>query len=124
MVEFRDMYGDLLHLEDAMDKYEWIIEYGSKYQALDAAHCIRENAVRGCQSPLWVKKIDGKLQCMGTSSIVNGLAAMICDWYNQATNQQRSDFTLNTLTDIGLAPLLSMGRQNGIANFIEKAKRI
>jgi sulfur transfer protein SufE len=61
---------------------------------------------------------------MGTSTIVNGIAAMICDWYNQATESQRREFSLNTLTDIGLAPLLSMGRQNGIANFIEKVKRI
>lgn len=124
MVEFRDMYADLLSLDDATEKYEWIIDYGSNYQALDAIHCVRDNAVRGCQSPLWVKRIDGKLQTMGTSTIVNGMAAMICDWYNQATEDQRKVFSLNTLTDIGLAPLLSMGRQNGISNFIEKVKRI
>jgi sulfur transfer protein SufE len=118
------MYSDLLDLDDAMDKYEWIIEYGSNYEALDAEHCVIDNAVRGCQSPLWVKRINNKLQVMGTSTIVNGMAAMISDWYNQATEQQRRDFSLNTLTDVGLAPLLSMGRQNGIANFIEKIKRI
>lgn len=124
MAEFRDMYGDLLELEDATDKYEWIIEYGVNYQALDAKDCIKENAVRGCQSPLWVKRTDAGLQSMATSTIVNGIAAMICNWYNQATEDQRREFSLNTLTDIGLAPLLSMGRQNGIANFIEKVKRV
>jgi sulfur transfer protein SufE len=34
------------------------------------------------------------------------------------------DFSLNTLTNIGLAPLLSIGRQNGVANLIAKIKTL
>jgi sulfur transfer protein SufE len=34
------------------------------------------------------------------------------------------EFSLNTLTNIGLAPLLSMGRQNGVANLITKIKTL
>ena len=45
---------------------------------------------------------------------------MICDWFNQASEKQQMDFSLNTLINIGLAPLLSMGRQNGVANLIAK----
>jgi sulfur transfer protein SufE len=49
---------------------------------------------------------------------------MICAWYNQASKKQQQDFSLNTLADIGLAPLLSMGRQNGVANLIAKIKTL
>ncbi len=118
------MFDDLFALEDAMEKYSWIIDYGSDSIGLVNEYHTDENLVQGCTSPLWIAKIDGKLWARGESSIVNGIAAMICDWYNQASEEQRRTFSLNTLTDIGLAPLLSMGRQNGVANLINKIKSL
>jgi sulfur transfer protein SufE len=82
------------------------------------------NLVKGCTSNLWVEKIENKMYCYGDSLIVQGIASMICDWYNQASQTQQMNFSLNTLTNIGLAPLLSMGRQNGVANLIAKIKTL
>jgi sulfur transfer protein SufE len=67
-------------------------------------------------------KIDGQYSIYGSSLIVNGLAGMIVDWYNQANADQRQQLSLDMLSDIGLAPLISMGRQNGIANLIARLK--
>jgi sulfur transfer protein SufE len=85
---------------------------------------INANLVQGCTSNLWVEKIEDKIYCYGQSLIVQGIASMICDWYNQASQRQQMEFSLNTLTNIGLAPLLSMGRQNGVANLIAKIKTL
>jgi cysteine desulfuration protein SufE len=124
MKDFEELFDDLLVLEDPMDKYEWIIDYGTGTAGLEAKYHIDQNLVRGCTSPLWVAKTNGKLLSHGKSSIVNGIAAMICDWYNQASDEKRKELSLTMLESIGLAPLLSMGRQNGVANLIKTIQNL
>lgn len=124
MKSFRELFEDLFDLEDDMDKYDYIIEYGAIAKPVFTVKQIPINLVQGCTSNLWVEKIEDKLFCYGESLIVQGFASMICDWHNQASTEQRLEFSLNTLNEIGLAPLLSMGRQNGIANLIAKIKTL
>ena len=124
MADFKSLFSDLLELEDPMDKYEWIIDYGSGTVGLHDKFHTDENLVRGCTSSLWVAKIDGRLWAWGESSIVNGLACMICDWYNNASEQERAELSVNTLAELGLTPILSMGRQNGVANLIARIKKL
>jgi hypothetical protein len=119
------MFSELFELEDPLDKYEWIIDYGAGTVGLSHKYHNDQTLVKGCTSPLWLAREEsGRIAAWGTSSIVNGIACMICDWYNQASEQQQLEFSLNTLTNIGLAPLLSMGRQNGVANLIAKMKTL
>ena len=125
MQDFQDMFNELFELEDPMDKYEWIIDYGAGTVGLAQQYHNDNTLVKGCTSPLWLAKEEsGRIAAWGKSSIVNGIASMICFWYNQASTKQQLEFSLNTLTDIGLAPLLSMGRQNGVANLIAKIKTL
>ncbi len=124
MADFQSIFRDLLELESPMDKYEWIIEYAGGGRGLPDAYKTDEYLIRGCTSPLWVAKIDGKFLCEADSFIVSGFAGMICDWFNQATKEEQEQFSLNSLSEIGLAPLLSMGRQNGISNLIERIKKL
>jgi cysteine desulfuration protein SufE len=118
------MFNELFELEDAMDKYDYIIEYGAIARPVFSVSKTDGNLVHGCTSNLWIEKIDNNIYCYGESLIVQGIASMICAWYNQASQKQQLDFSLNTLTNIGLAPLLSMGRQNGVANLIAKIKTL
>jgi len=124
MASFQEMFADLFVLEDATDKYEWIIDYGAGTVGLTEDYFTDENLVRGCTSPLWVAKINGRFWTWGKSSIVNGLATMICDWYNKASEEERNKLSLALLEGAGLAPLLSMGRQNGVANLIAHIKKL
>jgi cysteine desulfuration protein SufE len=118
------MFSELFELEEATDKYEWIMEYGAIARPVFSVTTIDKNLVQGCTSNLWVEKIDDNIYCYGESLIVQGISSMICAWYNQASQQQQLDFNLNILINSGLAPLLSMGRQNGIANLIAKIKTL
>ena len=124
MADFQSIYGDLLELENPMDKYEWIIDYGGGGIGLSHTYKTEENLVKGCTSALWVVKSGDKFLCDADSFIVKGFASIICDWYNQATAEEQDSFSLNTLTAVGLAPLLSMGRQDGIANLIARIKTL
>lgn len=122
MKEFQDLYEDLFILEDPMDKYEFIMEYGKTASSIQDYNYSQTDLVKGCTSSLWVKYINGKFICQADSTIVKGLGGMICDWYNQANESQRSNFSLDILKNIGLAPILSMGRQNGVSNLINTLK--
>ena len=124
MQDFKSMFAELFELEDAMDKYEWIMEYGDNSTGLDDLDKVPKNKVHGCTSSLWVIKTDNNIMCDADSSIVNGIAHMICDWWNQATATERELFSLNTLMTSGLAPLVSMGRQNGISNLLSKLRQL
>lgn len=121
MKEFQDLHEDLFLLEDPMDKYEFIMDYGNHSKSVQEFEKNDKDLVRGCTSALWLI-YDGNFKCQADSAIVKGLGSMICDWYNQANNTQRNTFSIHTLNDIGLAPLLSMGRQNGVSNLIQRMK--
>lgn len=124
MKSFQELHADLFDLEEVTDKYDYIIEYGAIAKPAFSVKKSDSSLVKGCTSNLWVKRINGNIYCYAESLIVQGFASMICDWWNQASHEQRSDFSLNTLNEVGLAPLLSMGRQNGIANLIAKIKTL
>ena len=121
MQEFQNLYEDLFDLEDPLDKYEFIMEYGSQSESVKDFDFQDVDLVPGCTSRLWVC-YNKTFICQADSSIVKGLGGMICDWYNQASDEQRQDFNIETLNNIGLAPILSMGRQNGVANLIKQIK--
>ena len=124
MRNFEDMFRELLDLDDAMDKYEWIMDYGDKALSLSQHLCNESTLVRGCTSALYLNKVNDQFLSHSESAIVKGLSSMICDYYNQADEASRQYFELNTLNSIGLAPLLSMGRQNGVANLIRRLKEL
>jgi sulfur transfer protein SufE len=123
MIEFQELHSELFELDDPLDKYEWIMEYGAVAKTVPPpVQLLPKNLVQGCTSNLWLEQRVNKYYCYADSLIVQGIASMICDWYNQASAEQREGFSLNTLTATGLAPLLSMGRQNGVSNLIKKIK--
>lgn len=121
MKEFQDLYEPLFLLEDPMDKYEFIMDYSNHADSISQFDKRDSDLVQGCTSSLWLI-YDTKFRCQADSAIVKGLAGMICDWYNQSSTEQRQQFSIDTLKQIGLAPILSMGRQNGVANLIQRIK--
>ena len=124
MQDFKNMFAELVELEDPTDKYEWIMDYGGGGHGVDDSDKTSSNLVPGCTSRLWVVKRNDKLYCDAESMIVNGFASIICDWWNQADDTAKSQFGLTTVMSAGLASLVSQGRQNGIANLIEKIRKL
>jgi cysteine desulfuration protein SufE len=124
MLDFQDMFEDLFILEDPMDKYEYIMDYGNSASSIKTFDKDDSQLVKGCTSALWLIKENDCFYCQADSAIVKGIAGMICDWYNQADYSQRLHLSIEMLRATGLAPLLSMGRQNGVANLIAKIKKL
>ena len=122
MKEFQDLFEDLFVFDDPMDKYDFIMDYGNHADSVQDFDGQDFELVPGCTSRLWLRYVDKKFMCQADSTIVKGIGGMICDWYNQASESQKTNFSIELLNDIGLAPILSMGRQNGVANLIKRIK--
>ena len=67
MLDFQDMFSELFELDDPMDKYDWIIEYGAVAKPVFSVKKLDINLVQGCTSNLWIEKIESNIYCYGQS---------------------------------------------------------
>jgi cysteine desulfuration protein SufE len=119
--------SDLDSLEDNMDKYEYIMEYGDRLPELRDDDRIPMHQILGCQSLLWIKDFGVKtvnFKAYSEAKIVRGLAAMVLTIYNGKTKEEILSTDPKILNKLGIPGLLTAGRQNGIGNLIKKIYEI
>lgn len=114
-------------LDDWTDRYQHLIEIGSKLPGLDDAYKNEETRVKGCQSQVWLigeKRGDVMhYQADSDAFIVKGLVAVVMLIFQD----QEPETILNTdhktiLADLGLDKHLSPGRSNGLFAMIERIR--
>lgn len=113
----------LENFDDPMERYQLIIDFGDKLPELNDEFRIDENRVLGCQSNLWMKNFGTEqleLRAYSEAFIVRGLAQMVLEIYNGKTKDEILATDPNILENLGIAGLLTPGRQNGIGNLIKK----
>lgn len=118
---------DLELFEDNMDKYDYIIEYGDRLVELDSTYHTDQYLVLGCQSKLWIKDFGSEkleLKAYSEAKIVRGLVAIVLDIFNGKPKDQIKGTDPKILNRLGIAGLLTPGRQNGVGNLIMKIYEI
>ena len=111
--------GEFQFFSDWEERYQYLIAMGRKLPPLDAAICVEENRLYGCQSVVYFKAdfCDGVMRYQATSdaAIVQGLIALILRVYSG----QKPDAILahppEFLKEIGLDEHLSPTRKSGLA---------
>jgi cysteine desulfuration protein SufE len=119
--------NDLEIFDEDMDKYDYIIEYGDRLTELDEIYRMDQYLVMGCQSKLWIREFgDSTLEfrAFSEAKIVRGLAAMVLDIFNGKTKKEILETDPKILNSLGIAGLLTPGRQNGIGNLVKKIYEI
>ena len=122
--EIRD---ELEMFDDDMLKYEYIIDYGDKLPELGEIYQIPQYLVLGCQSKLWIRDFgDKKLEFKAYSEakIVRGLVSIILEIFNGKTKEEILETDPKILNSLGIAGLLTPGRQNGVGNLITRIYEI
>ncbi|MCC6573793.1 MAG: SufE family protein [Planctomycetes bacterium] len=113
-------------IADWEERYKRIIEYGRKMPAMDPAHQVDKNKVKGCQSTVWLHGDlkDGKVIFAGDSDamIVRGLVALALSVYSDATPAEILNTPPTFLEKTGLMSHLSQTRANGLAAVIKQIK--
>ena len=88
-----------------------------------------DNRIRGCASKLWLiggAREDGTMmyQVDGDAHISKGTAKVVTDIVNGEHRSAVANLTVEDFTPLGIKELLTMQRQNGLGELIDRIIRI
>jgi len=110
----------LLIIEDAHERLSVVTARGRKWPAPTADERTDAARVQGCSSPVWLVAAleDGRcrFRIAAESSLVHGLAALLCELYDGAPPAEVATFEPTLFADLGIERQLSPTRLNGLAN--------
>jgi cysteine desulfuration protein SufE len=126
--KIREM-GDNLRLLEGHDRLHYLIDKAKDMEPLPEAAKIDDNRIRGCASKLWIiggAKEDGTMmyQVDGDAHISKGTAKIVTDIVNGEPKNEVSNLTVESFTPLGIKELLTMQRQNGLGELINRIIRI
>ena len=121
--------GDNLRLLEGHDRLHYLIDKAKDMEPLPEAAKIDDNRIRGCASKLWViggAKEDGTMmyQGDGEAHISKGTAKVVTDIVNGEQKSEVANLTVESFTPLGIKELLTMQRQNGLGELIDRIIRI
>ena len=121
--------GDNLRLLEGHDRLHYLIDKAKDMEPLPEAAKIDDNRIRGCASKLWIiggAKDDGTMmyQVDGDAHISKGTAKIVTDIVNGEQRSEVAKLTVESFTSLGIKELLTMQRQNGLGELINRIIRI
>ena len=116
----------LSNIEDAQDKFMWIMDFGKNSSPMEDSLKIREFEVPGCQSQTWLVPhfIEDKIYFTADSValISKGMVCLIADVYSGSSAQDIREFDQKEFDKMNLNTLLTPGRNNGVHSMLKKVK--
>ena len=121
--------GDNLRLLEGHDRLHYLIDKAKDMEPLPEAAKTDENRIRGCASKLWViggTREDDTMnyQVDGDAHISKGTAKIVTDLVNGEPKNEVAKLTVESFTPLGIKELLTMQRQNGLGELINRIIRI
>ena len=121
--------GDNLKLLEGHDRLHYLIDKAKDMDPLPESAKIDNNRIRGCASKLWViggTRKDGTMnyQVDGDAHISKGTAKVVTDIVNGEPRSEVANLTVENFTPLGIKELLTMQRQNGLGELIDRIIRI
>ena len=116
----------LSNIEDAQDKFMWIMDFGKNSRPMSDSLKVRDFEVRGYQSQTWLVPhfVEDKIYFSADSAalISKGMVCIIADVYSGARAQDIKDFDQKEFEKMNLSSLLTPGRNNGVHSMLQKIK--
>ena len=118
-------YIDLLdEMEDMMDRYTWLMEFGKKSAIVPEKFKLPEFEVPGCQSQTWLVPhftYEDTIYFTADSAalISKGMVCMLADVFSNSTISDIASFELKELNGLNLDNLLTSGRRNGVYSMLK-----
>ena len=116
----------LSNIEDAQDKFLWIMDFGKNSRPMEDSLKIGEFEVPGCQSQTWLVPhfVEDKIYFSADSAalISKGMVCIIADVYSGSRSQDINEFNQKEFEKMNLSSLLTPGRNNGVHSMLKKIK--
>ena len=121
--------GDNLRMLEGHDRLHYLIDKAKNLEPLPEVVKTEENRIRGCASKLWLiggVRDDGTMmyQVDGEAHISKGTAKVVTDIVNGEHRSEVANLTVENFTPLGIKELLTMQRQNGLGELIDRIIRI
>ena len=121
--------GDNLRMLEGHDRLHYLIDKAKDLEALPESAKTEENRIHGCASKLWLiggVKDNGTMmyQVDGEAHISKGTAKVVTDIVNGEHRSEVAHLTVESFTPLGIKELLTMQRQNGLGELIDRIIRI
>ena len=121
--------GDNLKMLEGHDRLHYLIDKAKEVEPLPESAKTEENRIQGCASKLWLiggMRDDGSMmyQVDGDAHISKGTAKVVTDIVNGAHRSEVANLTVENFTPLGIKELLTMQRQNGLGELIDRIIRI
>lgn len=131
-ISLRDREEEIIALfewiDDDMDRYTEIINFGKKLEPFPEEMRIELNEVKGCQSKVWLTHSyrDGIIYFSADSNttITKGIVAILVYLWSGLTPSEIADASLEVLDRIELRQHLTSQRSNGLTAMIQRMKAI
>ena len=121
--------GEDLRLLEGHDRLHYLIDKAREIEPLPDAAKTEDNRIHGCASKLWLiggAREDGTMmyQVDGDAHISKGTAKVVTDLVNGEHRSAVANLTVEDFTPLGIKELLTMQRQNGLGELIDRIIRI
>ena len=121
--------GDNLRMLEGHDRLHYLIDKAKELEPLPESAKTEDNRIRGCASKLWLiggVRNDGTMmyQVDGDAHISKGTAKVVTDIVNGEQRSAVANLTVESFTPLGIKELLTMQRQNGLGELIDRIIRI
>ena len=121
--------GDNLRMLEGHDRLQYLVDKAKEVEPLPDAAKTEENRIHGCASKLWIiggAKNDGTMmyQVDGDAHITKGTAKVVTDIVNGEHRSVIANLTVDSFEPLGIKELLTMQRQNGLGELINRIIRI
>ena len=119
------IYIDLLNeMEDTMDRYIWLMDFGKKSAIVPEKFKLPEFEVPGCQSQTWLVPhftYEDTIYFTADSAalISKGMVCMLADVFSNSTRSDIASFEEKSLSGLSLDTLLTPGRRNGVYSMLK-----
>lgn len=114
-------------LADPKQRYELLMWYAKRLQAMPDEYKVPDNKVEGCVSQVFVTAVveEGQVKFLGDSDsqLVKGLVALLVDGLSGLTAAQILQVTPDFIQATGLNVSLTPSRANGFYNIFQKMKQ-
>ena len=121
--------GENLKLLEGHDRLHYLIDKAKNIEPLPEAAKIDDNRIHGCASKLWL--IGGsdaeqkmRYQADGDAHITKGTAKVVTDLVNGEHKSVVANLTVESFEPLGIKELLTVQRQNGLGELIDRIIRI
>ena len=121
--------GENLKLLEGHDRLQYLVDKANEVEPLPDAAKTEDNRIHGCASKLWI--IGGadadqnmRYQVDGDAHITKGTAKVVTDIVNGEHRSAVANLTVESFEPLGIKELLTMQRQNGLGDLINRIIRI